>query len=227
MQNVCSRVFTAFVHGFIRFKTRMVYKNKGFLTQRAVHPFKPWAVGVSRRMLWESVKGFAEAQVGTPTTCSSSTGEITVIEGDQVSQSAPAFHKSIWPGLTPCPSSVCCVMALTMNCSQDDLVTHKMNLHTTFSNLQHILSICVFWNAVFISWVSYSPPESTRGVLHRTSWVLWWIAIILLISLVPAAHQLNCWVLLIQTLASAILSKSTVALEVSPKEIDFKVRHIM
>lgn len=65
-----------------------------------------------------------------------------------------------------------------------------------------------------VSWFSYSSIESTRGVLGRSSLVLWWIVIILLISLVPAVHQLNCWVLLMLTLASATLSKSTVVLSV-------------
>lgn len=98
-------------------------------------------------------------------------------------------------------------------------------------NFKSFAALCSFHIVYFetlylaISWFSYSPPESTRGVLRRSSLVLWWIAIILLISLVPAAHQLNCWILLMLILASAILLKSTVALEVSPKEMYFKVRH--
>lgn len=199
MQNVCSQVFPALVHQFIGWGTRMVYKHKGFLTQRAVHPSEPWAASVSRGMLWESVKGFAEIQVDTSTDFSSSTGGITLSwkEIRSVSQDLPFTNPrgQIWYPAHP----LCAVWW------HSRWTALRMNWFPTQWACTQLSAICItFCSFVYsemlylaVSWVSYSPPERTRGVLHRTSLVLWWIAIIPLISLVPAAHQLNCWVLLI------------------------------
>lgn len=97
---------------------------------------------------------------------------------------------------------------------------YTMSFHTDFSCLQHSVHV-VYFEMLYlaISCFSYSLPESTRDVSCRSSLVLWWIAIILLISLVPAVLQLNCWILLMLTLASTILLKSTVALSAPNKFI--------